>query len=259
MEFLELTQSRRSIRGFTGEDVPQEDVWKLLGAARSAPSGGNCQPWHFYVVRDKAVQADIAKAAGRNEAFLLTAPVLFVVCVEPSRSERYGERGKTLYCIQDTAAAIQNILLCAKDLGFGTCWCGAFDEDAVSRVLRLQGDKRPVAIIPVGVPANEPLVSVGRRPLEEIVTFIGERGGDAPHEESPRKVEHCDMSGTEFRDINLYGSVFSDANMQSVEITDVNFTDGSIHGCNLTGFAVYDCKIEGMTVNGKDIIELLEK
>ncbi|MBT0159935.1 hypothetical protein G4O51_08115 [Candidatus Bathyarchaeota archaeon A05DMB-2] len=61
-----------------------------------------------------------------------THPVFIVVCVDERRSSaRYGLWGKTLYCIQDTAAAVQNILLTAYSVGIGSCWIGAFDEDAV--------------------------------------------------------------------------------------------------------------------------------
>lgn len=174
MNFLELAQSRRSIRDFTDREVSQEDIVALLEAAQAAPSGGNCQPWHFYVIRDKAVKADIYGKSGR-QPFMLTAPVMIVVCADIPRSQgRYGERGATLYCIQDTAAAIQNILLCAKSLGLGTCWCGSFDESALSEILHLPAGQRPVAIIPTGYPVSEPPVAPKRRPLEEIATFIGE-------------------------------------------------------------------------------------
>jgi len=174
MDFIELSKTRRSIRRFKSKNFSNDDLLKILQAAQSAPSAGNCQPWHFFVISDKSIQAEIKNSA-YNQEFILAAPVCIVVCADIKRSEdRYNERGRNLYCIQDTAAAVQNILLCAKDIGLGTCWCGAFDEKAVSKILRLQNDTRPVAIIPIGYPANEP-VPVKRRPLDEIVTFIGDK------------------------------------------------------------------------------------
>ena len=174
MDFLKLAQSRHSIRSFTSEKVSQDNILNLLKAAQSAPSAGNCQPWHFFVVYDTSVKTSVADATGKHRAFIITAPVLIVVCADISRNEaRYGERGKTFYCIQDTAAAIQNILLCAKDLGLGTCWCGNFNENAVSEVLSLPADRRPVAIIPVGYPENDLPATTSRKPLDEIATFIG--------------------------------------------------------------------------------------
>ena len=104
----------------------------------------------------------------------MAAPVFIVVCALVNQNKSsYGKRGKTLYCIQDTAAAIQNILLCAKSLGLGACWCGAFNEKNVCKTLHLQKDVRPVAVIPVGCPVSEP-EPTWRRPLEDSVTFIGE-------------------------------------------------------------------------------------
>ncbi|MCL2518259.1 MAG: nitroreductase family protein [Oscillospiraceae bacterium] len=173
MSFIELSQSRRSIRNFQRKEVAKEDLIKLITAAQSAPSAGNRQPWHFFIITDKIIQTEIKNACG-NQEFMLTAPAFIVVCADIKRSEaRYGDRGRHLYCIQDTAAAVQNILLCAKDLGLGTCWCGAFNESKVSEILQLQKDMRPVAIIPVGYPVSEP-VPTKRRPIEEIITFKGD-------------------------------------------------------------------------------------
>lgn len=256
MDFLELAQSRRSIREFLEKDISHEDVIKLLQAARTAPSAGNCQPWHFYVVRDKTIQSAVAEAAGGRQPFILAAPVMFIVCAEPQRNEkRYGVRGRTLYCIQDTAAAIQNLLLCAKDLGLGACWCGAFDENAVSGILRLPEERRPIAVIPVGYPANEPPVPTKRRSLEEIVTYIG-AGRESQNdggEEKQRMIAHCDMGDTVFEDVNLAGSRFSDINFNGVEIAHANLSGGRIHDCDLTNFTITDCILNGMTINGKTI------
>lgn len=171
MNFLELAQSRKSIRSFKSDVVSNDLVIKLLEAARSAPSGGNCQPWHFFVIKEDTVKLQICQRAC-TQAWLPTAPVLLVVCADKRlNEERYGDRGRNLYCLQDTAAAIQNILLCATSLGLGTCWCGAFDEAAVSDILNLDKNVRPVAIIPVGYYMNE-TPKTKRRPIEEIATFI---------------------------------------------------------------------------------------
>lgn len=254
MDFNELSQSRRSIRNFKKKDVSKDDIIKLIKAAQSAPSAGNCQPWHFFIIYDKDLQKKIS-----NQDFMLTAPVFIVVCADIKRSENsYGERGRNLYCVQDTAAAIQNLLLCAKSLELGTCWCGAFDEEKVSAVLSLQKDMRPVAIIPVGYPVSEPVPS-RRRPFEEIITFIGENEYSCNMEadEPERRFEHCDMGDTVFDDVNLGNSTFHNINFYGVDISDANITDGKIHDCNLSNLKIYNCRLDGMTVNGKVICELL--
>ena len=94
---------------------------------------------------------------------------MIVVCADEAQSGGgYGSRGVTLYCIQDTAAATQNILLAAHALGLSTCWIGAFQEELVERALNTPQNIRPVAIIPVGHAAERPRAPT-RRSLKEIV------------------------------------------------------------------------------------------
>ena len=82
----------------------------------------------------------------------------------------YGVRGKTLYCIQDTAAASQNIHLAAYALGLGTCWVGAFREEMAREVLKVPDGIRPIAIIPVGYAAGA-VPSRRRRPADQVVHY----------------------------------------------------------------------------------------
>lgn len=172
MGFWELAWKRNSVRNFKTDDIPDEKITRLLDAARSAPSGGNCQPWYFYAIKDSVIREKIFNLSCRQN-FILNAPVFIVVCIDyPRTTSRYGERGRDLYSIQDTAAAIQNLLLCAVDEGLAACWCGAFEEKPLSEILGLREDLRPVAIIPVGYAAGES-AKRSRRPLEEICTFIG--------------------------------------------------------------------------------------
>jgi nitroreductase len=79
-------------------------------------------------------------------------------------------RGKTLYCIQDTAAAIQNIHLTAYSLGLGTCWIGAFREEEARKILKIPEGVRPVAMIPVGYAAEIPQPRK-RKPVDQIVHY----------------------------------------------------------------------------------------
>ncbi len=168
MEVFQAIKERRSVRRFKPVVIPKEDLMKILEAAIWAPSAGNCQPWEFIVVTDETTKRAIA-AAALGQMWISTAPVVIVVCANIPRSAwRYGTRGETLYCIQDTAAAIQNMLLAAYALGYGTCWVGAFDEESVRRILEIPREVRPVAIIPIGVPDEKPRPPP-RRPLEEVV------------------------------------------------------------------------------------------
>jgi len=168
LDVFEAIKTRRSIRAFTQEEISEEEVERILDAARQAPSAGNIQPWIFVVVRRSDMKRRLSKAA-LNQFFIEEAPVVIVVCADQERSGRgYGSRGVNLYCIQDTAAATQNILLAAHALGLGACWVGAFDEEEVRLILRAPRKVRPVAIIPIGHPAEKPR-TIFKRPLSEIV------------------------------------------------------------------------------------------
>jgi len=168
MDVFEAIKGRRSIREFKPESVKDEDLRKILDAGRLAPSAGNCQPSELVVVKEPSLKRRLASAA-LEQTFIAESPVVIVVCANlPRTSRRYGRRGQELYCIQDTAAATQNILLAAYSLGYGTCWVGAFDEGAIADVIRVPSEVRPVAIIPLGRPAEDPSPPP-RRPLSDIV------------------------------------------------------------------------------------------
>jgi nitroreductase len=170
MDVLEAIKERRSIRAFKSQNVSQELVEKLIEAAIRAPSAGNIQPWEFIIVRRLEIKRELAEAALQQQ-FIEEAPVVIVVCADENRSsQRYGVRGKTLYCLQDTAAAIQNINLTAYSLGLGTCWIGAFREEKARKILRVPRGMRPVAIIPVGYPAETPPPR-SRRPPNNVIHY----------------------------------------------------------------------------------------
>jgi nitroreductase len=167
-----LFVARFSCRGFADAVVSEVDTEYLLEAARWAPSAGNMQPWRFVVVTNPGTRARLAAAAFGQE-FVAQAPLAIVVCALPEESaRRYGDRGRSLYCLQDTAAAVQNILLAAAERGLGTCWVGAFDERAAAAALATPRDWRPVAIVPVGHPLAPP-GRRSRRPERETVVRHG--------------------------------------------------------------------------------------
>ena len=156
MELQEAIKGRRSIRNFKKQNIPEETITQLIEAASYAPSAGNIQPWQFIIIRNPTIKKKLAESA-LNQNHVNDAPVVIVVCADEKRSSMgYGTRGKTLYCLQDTAAATQNILLTAHSLGLGSCWTGAFNEDEAREAVNAPEGVRPVAIIPVGIPDGNP-------------------------------------------------------------------------------------------------------
>jgi len=170
MDVLDAIKGRRSIRAFKSQDVPSKVLKELIAAAGWAPSAGNIQPWEFVIVKDPRRKRRLA-AAALNEMFIEEAPVVIVVCANEVQSGLgYGARGVTLYCLQDTAAATQNILLAACALGLGACWVGAFYEEEVRKVVNAPRGVRPVAIVPVGHPAEKPSPRP-KRSVTEIIRY----------------------------------------------------------------------------------------
>ncbi len=167
MELGEAIEKRASVRSYNDEPVPDEIVTEMLRLAHLAPSAGNLQARDYVVVRDHSVKTALANSAYGQE-FLVEAPVCVVFCANLTRIRNYGARGTSLYCIQDTAAAVENALLYLTASGYASCWVGALDEKEVSRILGLPADIRPTAILPIGRPRDH-----GRRPprlkLETLV------------------------------------------------------------------------------------------
>ncbi|WP_457548913.1 nitroreductase family protein [Archaeoglobus sp.] len=152
---LEAIFTRVSIRRFKPDPIPEDVIKVILEAGNAAPSAGNLQARDFIVVRDENTKLKLAKAA-LKQMFIAEAPIVIVVCANYPRSMRvYGERGR-LYAEQDATAAVENILLAVHMLGLGAVWVGAFDEVEVMNLLGIPDYARPIAIIPVGYPAEEP-------------------------------------------------------------------------------------------------------
>lgn len=156
MDLFDVIRDRRSIRSFKSDPVSEAFLRKILEAARWAPSAGNCQARDFILVKDPKIKEALCQAA-LGQCFIKEAPVDIVVCANEERSAaRYGSRGRKLYCILDAAAAAQNILLAVHALGLGACWVGAYNDEAVTQILNLPEGIKPVAIIPIGYPAEKP-------------------------------------------------------------------------------------------------------
>lgn len=173
-DLVEAIEERRSVRSFKPDPVPEATLSRIIGCGLMAPSAGNIQPWQFYAVKSPEVKTALAQAA-YGQDFVAAAPVVIVVAAEPRRSAaRYGKRGSELYCLQDTAAAVENMLLTVVAYGLAACWVGAFDEQAARCALGLPDELRPVAMVPIGYPKEGATARRARpqRPWDETVVVI---------------------------------------------------------------------------------------
>lgn len=156
MEVVECIEGRTSVRVFKPDPVDDDVVQEGLRLANLAPSAGNLQARDFIVVKDASVKKALMLAAFSQE-FVRTAPVVIVFCANLERIGHYGQRGKELYCLQDVAAAVENFSLYMHSKGLGSVWVGAFDEAKAAMALGTPEHVRPVAIVPVGYPAERGL------------------------------------------------------------------------------------------------------
>ena len=210
--FEELACARRSIRKYAPDPVRPEDLAALLRAAQAAPSACGAQNWLFVVLQGRkdieglarAVEAGVRRAHReflpeaeesyvegrvRHSTFFRSAPLVLAVYMRPvayadARLEA-AMRGAGLSYeaemerlarpdILGLGAAIENLLLCAQDLGYGGCWIGSNGNataERVGKVLRLPAGWKIYALFSVGVPAEE--AHREKKRLEEVVSYNG--------------------------------------------------------------------------------------
>jgi nitroreductase len=162
---FETIAARKSVRAFVDRPVGEDELARLLEAARAAPSARNGQEWRFVVVRDRAMRERIAEEAAR-QPFIGTAPVLLACCAQTDgRLMRCGQLAYTI----DVAIAMDHLTLAAAALGLGTCWIGSFDEALVKELLGIPAAVRVVQLMPLGYPADPSPVTKSRLRREEIV------------------------------------------------------------------------------------------
>lgn len=168
MEFRELIVRRRSVRAFTSAPIAEEVLASILEAVRSAPTAGNLQAFRVKVVRDEGTKRAVC-AAAYNQTFLVQAPVVLAFLTDADSSKRrYGSRGRDLYALQDATIACLYAHLAAADAGLGSVWVGAFVTADVAKALDAPGGLTPVALLPIGHPAEEP-EATSRKPLGELL------------------------------------------------------------------------------------------
>lgn len=170
MDYFQLIDQRHSVREFAARNVDDELVRRLVEAANRAPSAGNLWAYHIYVARQPPIRRELARIAAYQD-FIAQAPVVMVFAALPGVSARkYGRRGQDLYAVQDATLACAFTMLAATAMGLGSCWVGAFEKDALCRLLSAPRGTRPVAILAVGYPTGEAEVTPRSR-LGELVTY----------------------------------------------------------------------------------------
>ena len=172
--FIDLVKKRRSVRRYLDLPVEREKIELCLEAARFAPSACNAQPWKFIVFDRPEAKDRLSRAAFsgiyKNSAFAGKAPVIIVALNTkgkrlPALAGRF--QGKH-YPLIDLGIAGEHLILQAAELELGTCWVGWFNAKGVSAFLGLSKHEKPVALIPLGYPAELKARDPPRKSREEI-------------------------------------------------------------------------------------------
>ena len=187
MDVSEAIRTRRSIRRFKPDPIPEEKIKLLLESARLAPSGTNTQPWRFIVVSDDDTKTKLQKAA-HNQRHVKRAPVIIVCCADlqafkefpvrvdeliesgalPERTREvfipYLKKGMStvtkdalmVAAAANVAIAVEHIVLQAVEIGLGTCWVRWYEDNQVKEILGIPDHIEVMALLPVGIPDEEP-------------------------------------------------------------------------------------------------------
>lgn len=198
-EFRELMRRRRTVREFDGRAIPREVVADCLRVAGSAPSGANCQPWHFVVVTDPAVKARIRAASeeversfyeGRageewldalkpldtneHKPFLEEAPCLIVVFERTFDLKADGGTAHTYYPVQSIGIATGMLVTALHNAGLVCLTYTPSPMGFLRDLLGRPANERPYMVLVVGYPAPGARVpDLSKKSLDEIATFVG--------------------------------------------------------------------------------------
>jgi len=156
MEALEAIRKRRSVRSYTGAPIPKEDLETIVDAGRLAATGSNKQPWEFIVVTERGM-IDQLKVASQ---WMDKAGAIIAVVMDPS----------SRWWLEDGAAAVENMLIAATALGYGSCWLEGYTlprEEEFKALLGIPKAKRLLTLVPIGVPVAWP--SKDKKPLAEVL------------------------------------------------------------------------------------------
>ena len=156
MDALEAIRKRRSVRQYTGDPIPREDLEKIVDAGRLAASGGNAQPWDFIVITERET-IEALKVAAR---WMDKAGAIIAVVMDPS----------SRWWVEDGSAAVENMLIASTALGYGSCWLEGYTlprEEKFKELLGVPEEKRLLTLVPLGVPVEWPTKE--KKTLEEVL------------------------------------------------------------------------------------------
>ena len=115
MTVLSIIQERRSILRFRPDPIPAELIKELKEALSWAPSAGNLQARKFYFIFNQDIKNQLACTYKGTRWFVTEAPLVIIGCADEEKIKKYGQRGRSLFVINDVSLSIQNAMLVASE------------------------------------------------------------------------------------------------------------------------------------------------
>lgn len=177
MSFFDLVMKRQSDRAFDpNRPVEKEKLYRILEAARFAPSACNAQPWKFIVVEDEAIRYQVADATSNRlltiNHFTKQAPVHLIIVEEPANfSSSMGSFFKKKHFPHiDIGIVAEHICLAAAEEGLGSCMIGWFDEKKIKKILDIPSSRTVVLDIVIGY-STQNTRPKKRKEMSTLVSF----------------------------------------------------------------------------------------
>ena len=157
MQVKEAIQKRLSIRRYSESIVVDTHLQTLFKALQLAPFANNGQNWEFVFVDDPELKRQVAGACF-NQSFINDCAYFIAGIADPALK----------WHMVDITIAMSQLSLQAVELGYGTCWIGAFDPNQVKTILQVQGSKKVVICMTCGTPGGRHIPK-GRKALEKFI------------------------------------------------------------------------------------------
>lgn len=205
MDLKTAIEKRYSVREFSDDTVDQEDIREIIRLAGLAPSINNYQPWKYYIITNSDILKKMAEGVTReiallpesssrmarvvkNQAawyatFFVTAPMLIALAGKNYESEM--EKGvvitqdelnklKNYPELQSAGASIQNLLLAATGMGYGSCWMTGplYAKQDLEELLGIQSPWGLISFVAIGKAKDKPSALRGKRNLADEMVII---------------------------------------------------------------------------------------
>lgn len=149
-----MIKNRKTVYSFSDKPIKEDTIIGLLDAARLAPTAGGIHEYEFIAVSNKDKKYQLSQICLTPN--IDTAPFIIVIFCDPEKLKTvFGDEGESVFCVENAALAIENILLYAAEQGLGSAWIATVQQDAIKKLLEVPARYIIRGVIPIGYPSPE--------------------------------------------------------------------------------------------------------